>query len=154
MGDSRRSLASIRRWYARPAFMFLALLATAACASDGSALTAPQAPHDAGGAAAGDTVMQAAAPEQSAPSAAPIGEVQVRIENFQFSPATLTIPAGTTVTWINDDREEHTVTSSTRAFSSAGLDTAETYAHRFDTPGTYAYFCALHPHITAQIIVQ
>jgi len=80
--------------------------------------------------------------------------VRYSIDNFQFNPATLTVPVGTTVTWTNHDKDEHTVTSSTRLFSSAGLDPNETYSFRFDTPGTYAYFCALHPHMTAQIVVQ
>jgi plastocyanin len=79
---------------------------------------------------------------------------QIGLDNFAFNPPMLTIPVGTTVTWTNHDRDEHTVTSSTHAFSSAGLDPNETYSHRFDTAGTYAYFCALHPHMTAQIVVQ
>ena len=154
MNDSQHDFASIGRSYALPAFMFLVLLATMACAADRHAMAAPHAPHDASVAAVGDMMMPVAASGESAASAAPLEVAQIRIENFQFSPATLTVPAGTTVTWTNQDGEEHTVTSSTRAFSSAGLDTHETFSHRFDAPGTYAYFCALHPHMTAQIIVQ
>src|SRR5947207_6482884 len=79
---------------------------------------------------------------------------QIGLDNFAFNPPMLTIPVGTTVTWTNHDTDEHTVTSSTHAFSSAGLDPNETYSHRSDTAGTCAYFCALHPHMTAQIVVQ
>ena len=78
----------------------------------------------------------------------------IRIKNYQFETPSLTVPAGTTVSWLNDDVDVHTATSRTRAFSSPGLDPNETYAFRFDTPGTYAYFCALHPQMTAQIVVQ
>ncbi len=78
----------------------------------------------------------------------------VTIENFEFNPATLTIPAGTTVTWISRDDEPHTVTSSEGVFTSPGLDADETYSYTFSTPGTYTYHCKLHPHMTGTIIVK
>ena len=79
---------------------------------------------------------------------------QVTIDNFTFSPATLTVPSGTTVTWINQDDMVHTVTEANRGFSSKGLETGATYAHTFTAPGTYTYFCALHPRMTATVIVK
>ena len=79
---------------------------------------------------------------------------QVTIDNFTFSPATLTVPSGTTVTWTNQDDMVHTVTEANRGFSSKGLETGDTYAHTFTEPGTYAYFCALHPRMTATVIVK
>jgi len=79
---------------------------------------------------------------------------QVTIDNFTFSPATLTVPSGTTVTWTNQDDMVHTVTEANRGFSSQGLETGDTYAHTFTEPGTYAYFCALHPRMTATVIVK
>ena len=79
---------------------------------------------------------------------------QVTIENFQFTPATLTVPVGTTVTWISRDDEPHTVTSSVGVFTSPGLDTNETFSYEFSTPGTYPYHCKLHPHMTGTIIVK
>lgn len=80
----------------------------------------------------------------------------VHIDNFTFSPATLTVKAGTRVTWTNRDDEPHTVTStaSPRAFASAALDTDGTFAFTFDKPGTYSYFCAIHPHMTGVIVVK
>lgn len=79
---------------------------------------------------------------------------QVTIENFAFNPATLTVPVGTTVTWINRDDEPHTVTSSENMFTSPGLDSDETFSYEFSIPGTYAYHCKLHPHMTGTIIVK
>ena len=79
---------------------------------------------------------------------------QIGIAKFAFGPNTLTVPAGTTVTWTNRDEDSHTVTSTAVAFSSPALDRGETFSYRFTTPGTYTYFCALHPHMTARIIVQ
>jgi plastocyanin len=79
---------------------------------------------------------------------------QVHIDNFQFSPATLTVAKGTTVTWINQDDMVHTVTSAAKVFSSAGLETDDTFSFTFTTPGAYTYFCKLHPRMTGTVIVQ
>ncbi len=79
---------------------------------------------------------------------------QVTIDNFTFSPATLTVSTGTTVTWTNQDDMVHTVTEANRRFSSKGLETGDTYSYTFTEPGTYTYFCALHPRMTATVIVK
>jgi plastocyanin len=86
-----------------------------------------------------------------APAARPI---TVEIKDFKFTPATLTVPVGATVTWTNDDEEPHTITSATGTFSSTGLSHEETFTQKFTRPGTYAYFCALHPHMKATVIVR
>jgi plastocyanin len=80
----------------------------------------------------------------------------VVIDNFTFRPARLEVAAGTKVTWVNRDDLPHTATSSTRPrlFDSGTLDTDEQFAHVFTAPGTYDYFCALHPKMTGQIIVK
>jgi plastocyanin len=79
---------------------------------------------------------------------------QVIIDNFSFNPATLTVPSGATVTWTNRDDMVHTVTEANRLFSSKGLETGDMYAYTFTAPGTYTYFCALHPRMTATVIVK
>lgn len=78
----------------------------------------------------------------------------VKIDNFTFSPPTLTVPAGTTVMWKNDDDIPHTVTSTTKAFKSQALDTDDTFSFTFATPGVYEYFCSLHPRMTGKIVVE
>jgi plastocyanin len=78
----------------------------------------------------------------------------VSIEKFQYGPNVLTVPVGTTVTWTNHDEETHTVTSATGAFSSAGLANDETFAQTFTRPDSYQYFCALHPHMRATVVVK
>ena len=80
--------------------------------------------------------------------------VAVGIADFTYSPTTLTVPVGTTVTWINHDEEPHTVTSATSEFTSAGLGNEDTFAQTFERPGTYAYFCALHPRMRATVVVK
>ena len=86
--------------------------------------------------------------------AAGAADIQISIENFTFNPDTVTIPVGSTVTWTNKDDEPHTVTSSENVFTSLGLDTDETFSHTFATPGTYTYYCKLHPHMTGTIVVK
>ena len=79
---------------------------------------------------------------------------EVKIDNFSFSPATLQIKTGTTVTWTNADDIPHTVVSNDKVFKSKALDTDEKFSFTFDKPGTYPYFCSLHPKMTAKVVVQ
>lgn len=80
---------------------------------------------------------------------------EVSIENFAFAPKTLTVPAGTRVVWTNKDEEPHVVTSAGALFtSSKALDSGDTYAVTFSKPGTYAYYCSIHPMMVGTIIVQ
>jgi len=64
------------------------------------------------------------------------------------------VPMGTTVSWTNHDDVPHTVVNTERRFKSPVLDTDQQFAHTFDTPGTYPYFCSLHPKMTGQIVVS
>ncbi|MEU6194387.1 cupredoxin family copper-binding protein [Streptomyces sp. NPDC047061] len=85
----------------------------------------------------------------------PVTGTAVAIQNFAFSPATLKVPVGTTVTWTNQDTDAHTVTSagSGGPLHSAALATHATYSHTFTEPGTYAYLCTIHPFMTATVEV-
>lgn len=78
----------------------------------------------------------------------------VSIKEFAFTPPVLTVPVGTTVTWRNDDEEPHTITSTNGAFGSSGLSQHEAFSQTFSRPGRYEYFCALHPHMKATVIVR
>ena len=91
-------------------------------------------------------------PKPQAPTNA--GGPNVSIENFNFISASLTVTAGTTVVWTNNDDVQHTVTASDNSFSSQALDTNGQFTYTFNTPGTYSYFCAIHPFMTARVIVQ
>lgn len=92
------------------------------------------------------------APPKPAPAAA--DGPNVAIENFNYVAADLTVKAGTTVVWTNHDDVEHTVTASDNSFSSQSIPTDGQYSYTFNTPGTYSYFCAIHPFMTAKVIVQ
>ena len=76
------------------------------------------------------------------------------MENFNIVPATITVAPGTTVVWTNHDDVEHTVTASDNRFSSPAIQTDGQFSYTFSTPGTYSYFCAIHPFMTAKVIVQ
>ena len=78
----------------------------------------------------------------------------VSIDNFSFGPATLTVPAGTTVTWTNRDDIPHTVVSTEGVFKSKVLDTDERFTFTFSKAGSYPYFCSIHPKMTGKVIVQ
>ena len=86
--------------------------------------------------------------------AARAADLEVKIDNFTFAPQRLTVKAGTTVTWINEDDIPHTIASSTKLFKSKALDTDDKFSFTFSTPGTYDYFCSLHPHMTGTILVE
>jgi plastocyanin len=80
-------------------------------------------------------------------------EAMVVIDNFVFTPATLTINAGTKVVFRNHDDSPHNVVDDKGDFRSNALDTDETFARVFDKPGEFVYFCGLHPRMKGKIIV-
>jgi plastocyanin len=89
------------------------------------------------------------------PAAQAHATVQVTIQNFAFNPQTITVAPGTTVTWTNKDNVDHTVTSDTSAWPDSGnVATNRTFSHTFANTGTYTYHCALHPSMTAKVIVS
>jgi plastocyanin len=84
----------------------------------------------------------------------PSSEAAVKIDNFSFSPAVITVKAGTTVRWTNRDDIPHTVTADDKSFKSKVLDTDEQFTYTFSKPGTYKYFCSIHPKMTGSVVVQ
>ncbi len=81
-------------------------------------------------------------------------EASATIDNFTFAPAQLTVKTGTKVTWRNEDDIPHTVASSSRLFKSKALDTDDSFSFTFTAPGTYEYFCSLHPRMTGSVVVE
>jgi plastocyanin len=79
---------------------------------------------------------------------------QIVIKDFHFTPQTLTVKAGEKITWINRDEEPHTVVSVEKQFKkSAPLDTDQEFTITVGAPGTYTYFCSVHPKMTGTIVV-
>jgi plastocyanin len=78
----------------------------------------------------------------------------VQIVNDSFWPATLTVDAGQSVTFTNKDDDAHTITAVDGSFDSRGLDTGGVWHHVFTKPGTYKYFCQLHPFMRGTMVVK
>lgn len=76
------------------------------------------------------------------------------VKNFMFMPMSVTVTAGSTVTWSNRDQEPHTVVSDTGLFRSSAIDTNESFSFKFDQPGTYHFMCSIHPQMVGTIVVQ
>ena len=105
-------------------------------------------------------VFPASGPADAADAAATAAPaITVHAKDFAYKPLELTIPAGTAVTFVNDDDAAHTVTSSTNGdnkkplFDSGNLDKAQKWTFTFKTPGTYQYFCGYHPFMKAKVVV-
>src|SRR5215472_3792121 len=92
---------------------------------------------------AGDTAVQAAAQAAA-----------IQIDNFHYTPPSLVVAPGTTVTWTNADDSPHTVREKDGKFKSAALDTDDTFSQTFAAPGEYEYFCSIHPYMTGKIVVK
>jgi len=87
-------------------------------------------------------------------SAAAATSTSVSIMNFAFSPAQVTIKAGGTVKWTNQDSPTHTITSDNNTFTSGNLATGQSFQFTFATAGTYTYHCSIHPSMTGTVVVQ
>jgi plastocyanin len=81
-------------------------------------------------------------------------DAEIKIVNFTFDPPVLTIKAGTTVTWVNNDDIPHLVSEKDGKFRSSAIDTGDKFSQTFSTAGTVEYFCAIHPHMTGKIVVE
>jgi len=88
------------------------------------------------------------------PAPASAREVTVHLRDFKFSPATVSVAAGDTVRFVNDDQDAHTVTAKDGSFDSKGIDTGEAWTHAFAARGRFAYFCELHPYMTGVVVVK
>jgi amicyanin len=115
-----------------------------------------QVPTPAAGPTQGPSVLAAAGAETAGKSAPTADKTEVTIDNFSFNPPVLTVAVGTKVTWLNRDDVPHTVTSTTkpRIIDSPTLDSDQSFSHIFTRPGTYDYFCAVHPKMTGKIVVK
>jgi plastocyanin len=103
-------------------------------------------------------LLAAALPELTAAGeavvAATASPATVKIDNFAFAPATLTVTVGTTVIWKNEDDSPHRIGDKNGTFKSAALDTDDTFSHTFAAPGEYPYICTIHPYMVGKIVVK
>jgi plastocyanin len=99
-------------------------------------------------------LLFAASPKVTAGAQSSVAGAAVKIDNFVFGPQTLTVQVGTTVTWTNSDDIPHTAVSTDGVFKSKVMDTDEKFSYTFTKPGTYSYFCSVHPKMTGKVVVQ
>ena len=90
---------------------------------------------------------------EGSPPAAPAGPDAVNIDGFAFAPATLTVKAGSTVTWTNKDEDPHTVVAGDGTFRSEALSAGGTYQFTFPIAGTFDYICSIHPFMHGTVVV-
>ena len=99
--------------------------------------------------------MRGKEPETRESAPARATKTEVIIGNFSFSPKTLTVPVGATVTWTNHDKVPHVVTTADNRFQkSPVLKAGQSFSNTFATAGTYSYFCSIHPQMNGKIIVK
>ena len=87
------------------------------------------------------------------PSAGAQQNQTVYIQDFYFSPASINVEPGTTVTWVNQGQAPHTATHTGGTFDSGTLQPGQSYSYTFNRAGTYAYYCQIHPNMTGTIVV-
>ena len=87
------------------------------------------------------------------PGAAQAASLDIKIDNFTFGPQKLTVKVGDTVTWTNEDDIPHTVISIGH-YRSQALDTGDKFTFTFTAPGTFQYFCGLHPQMQGTVVVE
>jgi len=98
--------------------------------------------------------LQAAKTVSAQPQQAQASTAEVKIDNFRFGPQTMTVPVGTTVTFVNHDDIPHTVVSTDGVFKSKVLDTDDKFVYTFSKAGNFPYFCSIHPKMTGKVVVQ
>lgn len=132
----------------------LLIAAVGACAAPSGSPISTAPPATAG------TAASTAAPSDTAPSESATADAgsAITIKDFKFSPAALTVPVGTTVTWTNEEDSLHTVTAGTPdspsgLFDSGEIDTGVEFPITFDKPGTYPFFCARHDFMKGVVTV-
>jgi plastocyanin len=123
------------------------LLMSACGGSSGGAMAMP-----AGGGSSGAMEMPAGGAPPPA-SYVPAHTDQVQITNFAFAPAVITVVAGTTVKWTNEDTTQHDVFAPPVGLQSPVLNQNDSYAHTFSSPGTYRYICSIHPFMHGTVVV-
>ncbi len=97
--------------------------------------------------------VSAASPDQPKAGTDQPSAGQIKISNFAFDPSTITISPGTSIIWTNYDSASHTVTESSGKFGSQTLNQGQSFSYTFKEPGTFDYYCAIHPFMKAKVVV-
>jgi len=93
-------------------------------------------------------------PTQARSEDAKVSALEIKVDNFTFAPETLTVPVNSTVSWVNKDDIPHVIAANDGSFKSKALDTDQKYSYTFSKPGTYQYYCSIHPKMVGKVVVQ
>lgn len=138
----------------RPAFLLLAsVLALAGCTTPTGTTDGATTTTQATASTPGTTTSPSPVTTTPTPTTTPVATLQVAIRNFAFSPATISVPVGATVTWTNEDETAHTVTLDDGSHDSGRLAAAATHAKAFEVAGSYSYHCEIHSSMKGTVIV-
>jgi plastocyanin len=121
------------------------------CSSGGSGTAS--AKHDSASEMPSMPGVSASSTGGAAAAPAPAGANKVVIHGFAFAPQKITVKVGTTITWTNSDQDAHTVTAKNGPFHSKPINTGGTFTYTFTTPGSFDYYCTIHPFMTATVVV-
>jgi plastocyanin len=124
------------------------VLVLSGCAS----MSAPASPMAAQTASMA-TPTAAAALAQALTFPSPVATTKVSIQGFAFRPQAITVPLGSSVTWTNNDLEQHTATARNGTFNSDAIDNGKSFTFQFTKAGTYVYNCQIHPYMVGQVVV-
>jgi amicyanin len=97
--------------------------------------------------------VQPQPPSPAADDRVAMGDATVTIRQMQFNPPWIVVKQGSTVNWQQADRMTHDVRATDRSFASPRLRQGTTFSQTFDKPGTYDYYCSLHPQMRGQVVV-
>lgn len=140
----------------------LLLCAVAACLLLVAGCTQPAAPQQSAPAAPEQTTAATPVPADTAAASAPttavtaasVSDNTVSIKEMAFDPATITVKAGSIVRWVNRDSYIHSVVFADTGINPSGaLSASQSFSVKFNTPGTYAYHCGIHPKMTGTVVV-
>jgi plastocyanin len=142
---------SPRTWFGALAATAAVVILATACSSSAKAAGGGGSTTSSSASSAASTMPMPASSGGSSTSAA--GN-EVDVKNFSFSPMSMTVAVGTTVTWKFEDSAAHTVSADDKSFVSPALSNGKTYTHTFTKAGTYQYICSIHQYMKGTIVVH
>lgn len=138
---------------ALPLLIVLSALSLAACGSDDSDSGTTAGGGEASGGEATEALPGEGSGNEPAPSGEAIRSAKVEIVDFAYAPTTVTVQAGGKVTWVNRDSAPHTATLDDGSFSTGDLAEGKLKSQSFKSPGTFSYFCEIHPDMKGTVEV-
>ena len=143
-----------KKIYAAVIVLLTLVVLLAGCSSPSSTSTSTSTSKTTNATVQSSSTITTAASQSTPKTTGTLSNYVINISNFKFAPDTMTVPVGSTVSWVNKDSISHSVAADSGSFKSGDLATGDIYNYTFKTAGSFAYHCAGHPFMMAKIIVQ